>query len=103
MENIIPACTLDTVVFTGHVRKRMKERDINYDDVVLAITNGEIIEQYQDDKPYPSCLILGYSGKEPIHVCLSLDNGVIWMITTYIPTLDKWEEGFKIRKVVKLI
>jgi len=101
LKDIIPACTLDTMVYTKHVRKRMHERNIKHEDMVLAICNGEIIEQYLDDKPNPSCLILGFSGDIPVHIVLSLNNGIIWMITTYVPTLEKWEADYKTRKVVK--
>jgi len=98
MEEIKLACTEYTTIFTDHARERMKERNIKYDDIVSSINNGEIIEQYEGDKPYPSCLILGYSDNKPLHIVLSLNNGIIWIITTYIPTLEKWEEGYKIRK-----
>jgi len=94
------ACTADTTVFTNHARERMRERNIRYVDIASSIADGVIIEQYEDDKPYPSCLILGYSEKKPLHVVLSLDRGILWVITTYTPTLAKWEEGYKIRKVV---
>jgi len=101
LKDIIPACTLDTMVYTEHVKKRMRERNVKHEDMVFAICNGEIIEQYINDKPYPSCLILGYKNGIPIHVVLSLNNGIVWMITTYIPTVEKWETDFKTRKVVK--
>jgi len=31
---------------------------IRVDEVVEALDAGEIIEEYPDDQPYPSCLIL---------------------------------------------
>ena len=65
-----------------------------------AIDNGEIIEQYPDDFPFPSCLILGISVKnEYIHVVVSMNEEKIYLITAYIPTSDKWEADFKTRKV----
>jgi hypothetical protein len=30
--------------------------------VIAALTNGEIIEHYPTDYPFPSCLVLGLSG-----------------------------------------
>lgn len=95
------ACTDDTIIITDHARERMKERNIRYDDIIASIMCGEIIEQYESDKPYPSCLILGYSDRIPFHIVLSLDAGIIWIITAYIPTLAKWDSGFKTRKVVQ--
>ena len=94
------ACAIDTTAFTAHARKRMKERNIKYENIASSVDNGEIIEQYIDDKPFPSCLILGFSNNEPLHVVLSLNNGILWIITTYTPTLEKWENDFKTRKVV---
>jgi hypothetical protein len=94
-------CKNGKIVLTTHVRARMKERDIKYSNVIPAILNGEIIEQYTSSAPYPSCLVLGYIGAhKPLHVVLSVDNGCVWVITTYWPTLDKWEDDYKTRKAV---
>jgi hypothetical protein len=38
---------------------RLRERGIKRADVINCIQSGEIIEQYLDDMPFPSCLILG--------------------------------------------
>jgi hypothetical protein len=38
----------------------MFERNISDEVVEKVIKNGKIIEEYLDDKPYPSFLILGY-------------------------------------------
>ncbi|MCL2366577.1 MAG: DUF4258 domain-containing protein [Oscillospiraceae bacterium] len=68
--------------------------------MIHAITNGEIIEQYRDDYPYPSCLILGatVSNKQHLHVVCGVSNGRLWIITTYYPDLGKWEADYKTRK-----
>ena len=101
VKDIKSLCHDDTIVITVHARERMKKRNISYDYLVLALSNGEIIEQYEDDNPYPSCLVLGYtSDNRPLHVVISIGSGVIWGITTYYPTLDKWEDDYKTRKAV---
>ena len=41
-----------------HAIERMFERDIEKPMIENAIKNGEIIEEYEDDKPYPSYLVL---------------------------------------------
>ena len=38
-----------------------RQRGIKIKDIRHAIMTGEIIEQYPDDYPFPSCLIFGYS------------------------------------------
>jgi hypothetical protein len=40
----------------------MFQRGISMEGVKLALTTGEIIEEYPDDKPYPSRLVLGWCG-----------------------------------------
>lgn len=52
-------CTDDTIIMTAHVIKRCKERNIDSDSIIKVIMHGEIIKQYEDDKPFPSCLLLG--------------------------------------------
>lgn len=52
--------------------------------------DGEIIEDYQEDKYSPSCLIYGKtkSGRY-IHVQLSLTS-IVWIITVYEPNPEEW-------------
>ena len=80
-----------SMVITQHSRKRFAERHI-------MIQTGRIIEQYPDDFPFPSCLILGYSEDRPIHVCASIQDNVMYVITAYIPDPAKWEADFATRK-----
>ena len=89
------------IVISIHGQMRLYERNITVDDVMNAINNGEIIEQYPDDYPFPSCLILGITiNGEYVHVVVSMDNGKIYLITAYKPSLDKWESDLKTRKRV---
>ena len=45
----------------------------------------------QDDPRGPSCLILGYSQNQPIHiVCGHAPMKWIRIVTVYIPKLPKW-------------
>lgn len=78
---------------------RLNERNISVDDVMNAIDNGEIIEQYPKDFPFPSCLILGISLQNTyIHVVISMNADKIYLITAYVPNPDKWSQDFKTRK-----
>ncbi|WP_293653943.1 DUF4258 domain-containing protein, partial [Thiolapillus sp.] len=40
--------------FSGHAVSRMFERGIRKEDVVQAVNDGEVIQRYPDDRPYPS-------------------------------------------------
>ena len=86
-------------VITEHARLRFFERGISIDDIQKAIADGEIIRQYEDDKPFPSCLILSYTSDErPIHLVVSTDDKCIYLITAYIPDADIWDDDFKTKK-----
>ena len=60
--------------------------------------NGEIIEDDPEDYPFPSRLILGNSEGKIIHLVASISDGMIYLITAYIPDPDKWEVDWKTRK-----
>ena len=60
---------------------------------------GEIIEQYPDDLPYPSCLICGSTADNKIiHVVMSDEGAASRIITAYIPSEGKWSVDMKVRK-----
>lgn len=93
------ACVNGHVLWSVHVLVRIQERGIYRKDAVNAILTGEIIEQYPEDKPYPSCLILGESTRgEPLHVVAALSESNATMITAYYPTPDKFFEDNRTRK-----
>lgn len=89
----------EKIAVTEHARLRLHERNICMDDIINGINTGEIIKQYPDDKPLPSCLILGFSVKSQyIHIVVSCDAEFIYLITAYFPNSDVWEKDFKTRK-----
>ncbi|MCL2224225.1 MAG: DUF4258 domain-containing protein [Defluviitaleaceae bacterium] len=82
-----------------HFRNRIKERNIKKIDVAQALLSGEIIEECPNDLPLPSILILGYTkANKPLHIAVGVDDDIIWLVTAYFPTLDKWEADYKTRK-----
>ena len=90
------------IVWTEHLSLRMRERNIKRADVLTCIHNGEIIEQYPEDYPFPSCLIFAVlADDKPIHVVAGIGNNQLCIITVYYPTLEKWENDYKTRKVGK--
>lgn len=89
-------------MWTEHVEKRMMQRGISRNDVKRCIMNGEIIENYPDDYPYPSCLIFGQiEGDKILHVVVSISDGVpkiLNVITAYFPNDRKFEADMKTRR-----
>jgi len=91
----------DAVKFTHHFKMRMKERGIKISDVKHVLLSGEIIEQCLDDQPLPSVLILGYTiDNTPLHVAVSVDDDLIFLVTAYFPSDDIWDIDNKTRKMV---
>ena len=88
------------ILWTEHIAFQLRERKIKRTDVIACIRSGEIIEQYTDDMPFPSCLILGISTSgKPLHVVCALKSGISCsMITAYWPNSDRWESNNKTRK-----
>ena len=85
-------------VMTQHCRKRFAERGIRIADICNAISTGTIIEYYPEDYPVPSCLILGFSGEKVLHICASIMDDRIYLITAYVPDPEKWEDDWMTRK-----
>lgn len=89
----------EKIALTKHARERLAERGITIADVMWGIKTGEIIKQYEDDKPLPSCLILGHLANDKnIHIVVSNDEEYIYLITAYYPDPKQWEADFKTRK-----
>ena len=87
------------IAITEHARQRLIERGITVNDIIKCIETGEIIKQYEDDKPFSSCLILGMAvNNSYIHVVVSYDDDWIYLITAYYPDRNLWESDFKTRK-----
>ena len=89
----------DNVIMTRHAAERCRQRGIVSKDIRCAVMNGEIIERYPDDFPFPSCLILGRTAENvPIHVCISDEGTGGRIITAYFPSREKWQADLRTRK-----
>jgi hypothetical protein len=77
----------------------MARRRISKDDVRNVLDEGENIELYPTNQPYPSRLVLGWIGTRPLHVSVADNEGEeeLIVITVYEPTLEHWQPGFKLR------
>ena len=90
----------DRIIISIHAQERLRQRGIKQKDIRKCIIAGEIIEQYPDDFPFPSCLIFGYSENGGvIHVVVSDEGTLGRIITAYIPNTEKFEEDLKTRRI----
>ena len=99
IQKIRKFCSDDSIEITQHMIMRFQQRHISYTDIKEVILNGEIIKEYSDDKPYPSCLILGRTRKNRVlHVVAGLTEEKLCLITAYEPEKILWDEDFRTRK-----
>ena len=88
--------------WTNHVLIRLLQRNITQSDIEKALLTGEIIEEYEKDYPYPSCLVYGINlNKEVLHIVCGSNGEELWIITAYYPDNIEWEKDLKTRKEIK--
>jgi len=87
-------------IYRVHAIERMFQRDISEEAVENAVKNGKIVEEYLDDKPYPSFLVLNFENDDatsPIHVVFAKNKDEIIIITAYRPEKSKWTNNYQTR------
>jgi Domain of unknown function (DUF4258) len=85
--------------YSQHALNQSLLRKITVKEVKETILQGEIIENYPDDKYGASCLIFGLTkAKRPLHIqCSYPTRPLIKIITLYQPDFQRWID-YKIRK-----
>ncbi|MBI4653438.1 MAG: DUF4258 domain-containing protein [Nitrospirae bacterium] len=89
------------IIYTAHAVDEMNAEDelISVEEVRQVVFNGEIIEDYPEDKRGHSCLMFAMPDtKRPVHIVCAPKEEYLAIITAYIPSLEKWQEDFKKRR-----
>lgn len=103
LENIQRCFEANLLLYTKHAKFEMENEEFGRvleHEVYEAIWNGEVIEEYPDDKPYPSVLIFGRTKmKRPLHIVCAYnkEENLAIIITVYHPDPNLWIE-YKRRK-----
>lgn len=87
-------------IYRVHAIQRMFQRDISENVVQECVRSGKIIEDYSNDKPYPSFLVLSFENKninKPIHVVFAKNDDENIIITVYRPDKLKWTNNYQKR------
>ena len=92
IHNIQQKVAQNAFEFSEHALTQSILRDISVQEVREALTTGEMIEDYPDDKYGPSLLILGFTGQQrPLHLqCTYPSWPIVKFITLYEPDPNKW-------------
>lgn len=99
IETIRELVRSNRMIWTKHVKERIRQRGITKEEVIKGILGGEIIEKYPNDYPFPSCLIWAkFADNKIIHVVVGYNGNSIYVISVYIPDETKFKENFKVRR-----
>ena len=93
IQDIIDAIRDNRIRITDHADEEAQADRLSFDEIFFSVLQGEIIEDYPTDKPYPSCLIYGdsFTG-QPIHSVWAYNPETEWavLITVYRPDPARW-------------
>lgn len=65
-------------------------------EVEEALTNGMILEQYEDKGRGESCLVVGFTNfGKPVHIVCGEMEGELAIITVYIPSPPKFKNPYE--------
>ncbi|MCC7306621.1 MAG: DUF4258 domain-containing protein [Acidobacteria bacterium] len=85
--------------FSKHAADQSILRGVSVKELRDAIQQGEIIEDYPDDKYGPSCLIFGITDDDrPLHVqCSYPSRTLLKIVTLYEPDDSLWID-YRVRR-----
>jgi hypothetical protein len=93
ISDIVEAIRSGRVRITDHADEEAEADRLTFDEIYFSVPQGEVIEDYPTDKPYPSCLIYGrtFSG-DPVHSVWAYNEQNHWavLVTVYRPDPDRW-------------
>jgi hypothetical protein len=78
----------------------MFAREITPEAVREVVATRQVVEEYPQDRPYPSQLLLGFVDGRAIHVVVASDaaTGRCYVVTAYPPDPERWDRGFMRRR-----
>ncbi|PIU31301.1 MAG: hypothetical protein COT06_08930, partial [Syntrophobacteraceae bacterium CG07_land_8_20_14_0_80_61_8] len=59
IDHLVDAIRKNFVRISDHADEESESDELSFDEIYYSVLHGEIIEDYPDDRPYPSCLIHG--------------------------------------------
>ena len=93
LSDIFQAIRSNRVRMTAHARREAEADRLTLEQIYTAVVRGEIVEDYPNDTPYPSCLILGYTlAGQPVHTvwAYNTENQFAVLIAVYRPDPNLW-------------
>ena len=88
------------IQWTYHINMRLQKRGISRQTILESLSRYEVIEEYPDDKYFPSYLVYTHYQGESSHILFALDveGDNVRIITAYRPNLLEWANDLKTRR-----
>jgi hypothetical protein len=91
LERIRTQADADNVRITQHAQQEMVEEEITLDEILEAMTTGQILENYPEHRRGACCLLNGFTqAGRPVHIVCTTARPVLIIITVYEPKPPKW-------------
>ncbi len=93
IDDIVEAIRNHRIRITDHADEEAQADGLSFAEIIISVLQGQIIEDYPDDKPFPSCLIYGDTFKgAPVHSVWAYNEENRWtvLITVYRPDPQRW-------------
>jgi len=93
ISDLIAAIQAGGIRITDHADEEAQDDALGYDGILFSVVQGEIVEQYKEDRPYPSCLVYGCTFEgEPVHSVWAYNKNTRWavLVTVYRPDPERW-------------
>jgi hypothetical protein len=86
---------------SSHAAQELRNDGLTLDTLLAAMLRGEAIEDYPTDTRGSSCLTRSVLPDGTcVHSVWGYDQeaGLAVLITAYLPSEEKWDEGFRVRR-----
>jgi hypothetical protein len=91
LESLRALARSESVRVTVHAHQEMVEDGITMDDVLEAIANCDVIEDYPAHRRGACCLVNGTTrARRPLHIVCTTAQPVLVIITVYEPKPPRW-------------
>lgn len=81
---------------------RLRQRSISRDEIISSTVDYEIIDEYPEDKYFPSYLIFSRYKQTVFHIlfAVDVDGENVRVVTAYHPDPEEWESDLKKRSKI---
>ena len=90
---VVEAVRAGRLKITDHADEEAHADGLSLGDIRDSLVQGEAIEDYPTDRPYPSCLVFGPTrAGAPVHSVWAYNAHTKWavLITVYRPDPSRW-------------